>query len=124
MASTNVALTRALSIVGELEGIHHRVRTSDGWSNPEDNWLNAERELFWQPAVELCRKDGQFEVRAAVAGIEPKDLAVTITSGGLLIKGNGPHEHRAEKGTVHLCEFSRGELFRSVNFPEPFFRRG
>jgi HSP20 family molecular chaperone IbpA len=127
VAGTNVTLTRAPSLLDELERIHHRIReraydlfrTSDGWSNPEDNWLNAERELFWQPAVEVCQKGGRFEVRAAVAGVDPKDLAVTVTSEDLLIKGNGAHEHRADQGTVHLCEFSRGGLFRSVHFPEP-----
>jgi HSP20 family molecular chaperone IbpA len=58
-------------------------------------------------------------VRAAVAGVDPKDLAVTVTSDDLLIKGNGAHEHRAEMGTVHRCEFSGGTLFRSVHFPAP-----
>jgi HSP20 family protein len=127
VAGTTVTLTPAASLVDELERIRHRIserayelfRTSDGWNNPNDDWLNAERELLWQPAVELCQKDGRFEVRAAVAGVDPKDLAVTVTSDDLLIKGNGAHEHRAEMGTVHLCEFSGGTLFRSVHFPAP-----
>ena len=127
MAGDNVAVTCAPSIIDELERIHHRIserayeryRANDGWSTPDQNWLNAERELFWQPAVELCQRDGRFEVCAAVAGVDPKDLALTVTSEDLLITGNGAHEHRAERGTVHLCEFSRGGLLRSVHFPVP-----
>jgi HSP20 family protein len=126
VAGINVTLTRAPSLLDELEHIHHRIRErayemfrSSGRSNPDDNWLNAERELFWQPAVEVCQHDGRFEVRAAVAGVDPKDLAVTVTAQDLIIKGNGAHEHRADQGTVHFCEFSRGGLLRSVRFPEP-----
>jgi hypothetical protein len=55
MAGSTVTLTPAASHVDELERIHHRVsarayelfRTSHGWSNPTDDLLNAERELFW-----------------------------------------------------------------------------
>jgi HSP20 family protein len=75
--------------------------------------------LLWQPAVEVCQKNDRFEVRAAIAGVDPKDLAITVTSEDLLITGNGGHEHRAEQGTVHLCEFNRGRLFRSIHFPQP-----
>jgi HSP20 family molecular chaperone IbpA len=78
MAGSTVTLTPAASHVDELERIHHRVsarayelfRTSHGWSNPTDDLLNAERELFWQPAVELRQEDGRFELRAAVPGVD------------------------------------------------------
>ena len=50
-----------------------------------DNWLAAERELIWKPAIELTEKDNQFEIRVAVAGIDPKDLNVEVTSEGLLV---------------------------------------
>ena len=122
-----VGLIRTSSIVDELEQIHRRVserafelfRTSGSSNSPDENWLTAERELLWQPAVEMCQKDGEFEVRAALAVVDPKDVALTVTSEDLLIKGNGGHEHRPEQGTVHLCEFSRGQLFRPIRFPEP-----
>jgi HSP20 family protein len=121
-----VALTRTTTIADELAQVHHRIseraydlfRTSGSSNSPDQNWLTAERELLWQPAVEVCQKDGRFEVRAAVGGVNPKDLAVTVTSEDLLIMGNGAHEHGAKRGTVLMCEFSRGHLFRSIHFPE------
>jgi HSP20 family protein len=127
VARANVALTRTATIVDALEQVRHRVserayelfRTSGGSSSAEENWLTAERELLWQPAVEVCQKNGRFEVRAAIASVDPKDLAITVTSEDLLITGHDAHEHRAEQGTVHLCEFSRGRLFRSIHFPQP-----
>jgi HSP20 family molecular chaperone IbpA len=122
-----VALIRSSSIGEELEQVQHRIserayqlfRTGGGWSSAQENWLKAERELLWQPAVEVCQKDGRFVVRAAVAGVDAKELSVTVTPEDLLIKGNGAHEHHAETGTVHSCEFSGGQLFRWVRLPEP-----
>jgi HSP20 family protein len=126
MATTKVTLSQSASIVDQLEKIHDRIserayelfRTSDGRKNAEVNWLKAEQELLWQPAVEVCQQNGQFEVRAAVAGVNPKDLAVTVTSTDVLISGNHSHQHDANRGTVHLCEFSRGQLFRPIHLPE------
>ena len=73
--------------------------------------------LVWKPAVQLCQKDNQFEVLAAVPGVEAKDLDVQVTPDAVLIKVEIDHQHTAEKGTVRLCEFKQGKLFRSVHFP-------
>lgn len=81
-----------------------------------DDWLAAERETVWKPPIELVEKDDEFLVEAAIAGIAPKDLDVQVTPNGLLIQGNGAHAHRPGE-TVHACEFRRGRLFRTVEFP-------
>jgi HSP20 family molecular chaperone IbpA len=126
MAKTGIAVKRTESAVNELEQMYEQVRrrayelfrTSGPLPRqPADDWLTAERELVWRPAVEMRQMDSQFDVLAAVAGIEPKDLDVQVTPEDLVIKGNGAHEHGADAGTVHLCEFSRGQLFRAVHFP-------
>lgn len=81
-----------------------------------DDWLAAERERVWKPPVELVEKDGEFLVEAAIAGVLPKDLHVQVTAHGVLIQGNGAHQHRPGE-TVHACEFRPGRLFRTVEFP-------
>ena len=35
----------------------------------------------------------------------------------VLIKTDTPHQHGPE-GTVHVCEFGPGKIFRSIHFPE------
>ena len=80
--------------------------------------MNAERELVWKPAVELRQKDAQFEILAALPGVEAKDLDIQVTSEDVLIKADINHEHTTQEGAVHLCEFERGKLFRSIHFPE------
>lgn len=81
-----------------------------------DDWLAAEREHLWKPPIDLVEKDGEFLLEAAVAGVPATDLNVQVTPHGLLIQGNGLHQHRPGE-TVHRCEFRPGRLFRTVEFP-------
>ena len=82
------------------------------------DWLDAERQLVWKPAVELRQKDDQFEVLTATPGVEAKDLDVQVTPEDVLIKADVHHEHTREEGAVQICEFNSGKLFRSIHFPE------
>jgi HSP20 family protein len=83
-----------------------------------DDWLTAERELVWKPAIELAEKDNQFQVKVAVAGIDPKDIKVEVTGDDLLVKGETRSEKKEEKGDVYTSEFQSGSLFRSIHLPK------
>lgn len=127
MARGDIELRRADTVFDELDQLQKAIsrraydlfRTRGPlWGGPLTDWLAAERELVWKPSVELRQKDNQFEVFAALPGIEAKDLDVEVTPEDVLIKAETTHEHTVEKGTVHVCEFEGGKLFRSVHFPE------
>lgn len=127
MAKNGIALRKAETIFNELEQLHNAInrcaydlfrRRGNLWEGPLADWLNAERQLVWRPAVELRRKDNQFEVLAATPGVEAKDLDVQITAEDVLIKAAVSHKHTPEEGTVQRCEFNGGQLFRSIHFPE------
>jgi HSP20 family molecular chaperone IbpA len=125
VAKTDIQLRETDTIVEEIDRLHQAIsrRAHEFFRNktngsPLVDWLTAERELVWKPAVELRTKDGQFEILAAVAGVEPKDLDVQVTPEDVLIKANVDHEHTVEEGTVRMCEFVSGNLFRSVHLPE------
>jgi HSP20 family protein len=75
-----------------------------------EHWLDAERELVWKPAA--------FHVSVAIPGVDPKALDIEVSPDYLLIKAEVHHEHTADKGKVHACEFETGSLFRSVRFPK------
>jgi HSP20 family protein len=83
-----------------------------------EHWLDAERELVWKPAIELSEKDDAFHVSVAIPGVDPKALDIEVSPDYLLIKAEVHHEHTADKGKVHACEFETGSLFRSVRFPK------
>jgi HSP20 family protein len=116
------------SLLGELEAMQeqimrraHDIFSSRGgtWGRALDDWLTAERETVWRPAVELCEKDKEFTLEAAVAGVHPDELEVRVTPEAIQLMANTAHGHPAATGTVHLCEFQPGHLFRQIAFPQP-----
>jgi HSP20 family protein len=83
-----------------------------------EHWLAAEHELIWRPPIELTEKDNEFSLSIAVPGFDPKDIDIEVTPEHLLVKAEARHEHREERGHVHVCEFESGNLFRSIRFPK------
>lgn len=126
MARGNIDVKKVDTVFNELDRLHQTIRERaydlfrNGdtlWGSALRDWLTAERELVSKPPIELRQRDNQFEMLAALPGIEAKDLDVQITPEDVLIKADTPHEHGPE-GTVHVCEFGSGKIFRSVRFPE------
>jgi len=121
----NVPTTKKDSIVEELEQMHGRIarRAYDlfqgrsGSSDAFNDWLSAESELVWKPAVEVREHDGTLNV-AAIPGVEAKDITVEITPQDVVIKAATEHRHTETKGQVHRCEFTAGQLFRALPFPK------
>src|SRR5262245_42806877 len=58
-----------------------------------DNWAQAERELVWKPPFELCERDGNFVLTAALAGVEAKDIDIEVTPEDVVLKAENRHEH-------------------------------
>jgi HSP20 family protein len=84
-----------------------------------EDWIKAERETIWRPALEVRRTKNAFVVEAAVAGIDPKQFDVQVTPTELVLGAPVHHSDREQEGDVVLCEFANGPLFRSYKFPEP-----
>ena len=128
MARNGIELRKTGTILDELNRVQQQIserayelfRHRDGqWSDALADWLNAEHELVWKPAVELREKDDHFEVLAALPGVSAKDVDVQITPEAVLIQAETHHRHDASSGTVHACELKAGKAFRSVRFPSP-----
>ena len=84
-----------------------------------DDWLTAESEIIAVPPAELIEKDGTFEVKFAIGGIDSQDVRVMTSPDRVLVRSEARHECESESGTVHLCDFKSSlTVFRSVPFPE------
>ena len=83
------------------------------------DWLEAERETVWRPALEVVRTRDAFVVELAAAGIDPKQFDVRVTATELLVTADVHHSDREQEGAVILCEFANGPLFRNYTFPAP-----
>lgn len=123
-----VPIKKTQSIFDKIEKMQDRImrRAHDIFSTNGgifgkdiDDWLQAERELVWKPAIELEEKDGEFKLQVAVPGVDAKDIDIEVTAEDILIKADVKHEHTESKGEVHTCEFASGHLFRSIHLPQP-----
>ena len=123
---SHIAITQKTSSVDQLQRLHQRIahraydlfRGREGWGDASSDWFSAERELVQTPAVELRERDGAFALAAALPGVEAKDITVDITPQDVVIKATTEHRHTEDKGQVHRCEFTSGQIFRSLAFPK------
>jgi HSP20 family protein len=122
----NVAIRKTQSILDEWKEMQNHVmhraydifeRNGHPFGQDLEHWLQAEQELLWKPAIELQETDGHFVVEAAVSGVDPKDVNVEVTSEDIIVRAEVHHEHKEKKGTIHVCEFESGSLFRTIHLP-------
>jgi len=122
----NISMTQKDSIVDQLDLLHQRIASRayalfcsrEGWGDAFGDWISAEQELVAKPAVEVRENDGTFTISAALPGVEAKDITVDITPQDVVIKAVTVHEHTEEKGQIHHCEFTAGQIFRSLPLPK------
>ena len=87
--------------------------------NDVGDWLQAEREVFHVPEMELTETDGEFQLQLALPGFDAKDIRVAALAQAVIVEGETVHRHQHSNGTVHLCEFGERRVFRLVPFPKP-----
>ena len=80
-----VAIEKRESLLDEIRKVEERIlnRAYDIFrgngsifGKDLDNWLTAERELVWKPAVELKEKDNQFELQVFQRLVIEMELAL------------------------------------------------
>jgi HSP20 family molecular chaperone IbpA len=120
-----VAVHRVESVADEVDAMQRHIASRAEvlhdprrGGQPLDDWLAAERETIWRPALEVQQSNGAYVVEAALAGLEPRQIDVRVAPGDVLISANVHHRHQ-HTGDALLCEFSTGPLFRSYHFAHP-----
>lgn len=71
----------------------------------------------WSLALDVAEKDNQFVVQAAIPGINPDDLDISLSDNVLTIKGETKAETESDEGQYHLRERRFGSFCRSVQLP-------
>ena len=115
------------SLVSELAAMHeaiskraYEIFDNRGRSGEQDldDWLEAEHELTWAPAIELSQEDDALRLEVALAGFEPDELDVRLTADEVLIRSDRVHDDAESADSLYCCEFGRGQLFRRVHLPQ------
>ena len=68
--------------------------------------------------VDVLERNGSLVVRAAVPGINPNELDITIEKNVLTIKGEVTHQSTEENERIYRREVSHGAFARSIRLPE------
>lgn len=71
-----------------------------------------------QLAIDLFRRDGFFVVRAAVAGVSPEAISISVHDDLLTIRGERRHEETIDKDDWFHQECFWGAFSRSVILPD------
>lgn len=83
------------------------------------DWLQAEKEVFRVPDMELSEGEWAFQLEIALPGFDAGDIRVAALPDALIVEGQAAHQHRNTHGTIHLCEFGERRVFRRIPLPKP-----
>ena len=76
-------------------------------------WLRGE----WVPSLDVSETKDKVVVKAEAPGIDPKEIAISLKSGILTLKGEKKQEREEKDESYHLIERSYGSFSRSVRLP-------
>lgn len=86
------------------------------WGMPSMSDFGLPRENSL-PRVDVVEKDDEIVVRAEVAGVDKKDIDISMTENTLTIKGKTNHELREERGNYACAEIIHGSFSRTIGLP-------
>ncbi len=86
----------------------------DAFNAPVGKW---ERNAVWGFPLDVTENDETFTVKAAVPGMNPDDLDITLSDNVLTIKGETSSEKKWEDEKVHLQECRFGSFMCSISLP-------
>jgi HSP20 family protein len=101
-----------------FDDMRHMQRWMDRWWGPRISREDVELTTFDDAlAVDVFEKDGNLVVKAALPGVDPKDIDVNVTDGVLYIKAETKSETDVKEGDWHRQEFRYGKYARSFRMP-------
>lgn len=82
-----------------------------------DEWLQEDQSYEGQLAVDVYQKDDKIMVQAAMAGVKPENVEVTLNNDTLTIKGKRESKHQKEGSDYFIEECYWGGFSRSIILP-------
>lgn len=110
----NIVPIQPLNMLEEMEHMFENFIPS-GWMRPfrMDQSLAAET----IPRVDVIDQEDSIVVKAALPGVNKKDLEVSCTDHTVTIRSKTRSETREEKGEYYRHEISTGSYLRTVTLP-------
>src|SRR3989339_905796 len=71
----------------------------------------------FSPAMDIFEKDGNLVVKAQLAGIDPKNVEVTVENDVLTIQGTSEKKSEVDEKNYYRKEIHSGSFYRTVALP-------
>lgn len=71
----------------------------------------------WAPAVDISETDKEYVITAELAGIDGKDVEITVQNNVLTLRGERHDTKESKDAKHHLVETSYGRFSRSFSLP-------
>jgi HSP20 family protein len=72
----------------------------------------------WEPPIDILETERELSIIAALPGVEPQDLEITIDQGVLSIAGLRRLPATARVAAIHRLEIPYGRFQRRIELPE------
>lgn len=82
-----------------------------------DDWLAAERELFWKPPLRLEERRRALIARFHVPALRADEITLTVDAHHVILIGELKAGEPAPGVHVHVDEFRYGPVYRHVDLP-------
>jgi len=111
----------ALSPFEEMERMFGSVFPRAAGRTPQWEWPSwaemSGRAEAKVPKLDIVERDNDVMVRAEVAGVDKKDLDISVTDHTVTIKGCTKEEHKEEKDDYFRSEIKQGSFSRTSVLP-------
>ena len=77
----------------------------------------AAESMGWTPACDIFEDTDEVVIRAALAGVDPKDVDIRFENGTLTLRGERKMEKEDKKDNYHRVEMSYGAFTRTFSLP-------
>jgi HSP20 family protein len=113
-----MTISRRPSPFGELLSLRQAMDRlfEDSFVRPRGAWSSASGEAT-PLALDVSTTTDALVVEAALPGVRPDDVEITVEDGTLTIRGSAHNERREQDGDVLVQEIRRGDVSRSLSLP-------
>ena len=84
-----------------------------------NDWIQAEKELFFVPQAELSETDAEFKITVAVPGYEAANVQITAQPNEILLRGNAGERIEKNDEKVSYSEFAEKSMYRRFPLAAP-----
>lgn len=113
-----MTISRRPSPFGELLSLRQAMDRlfEDSFVRPRGAWSAGSSEGSALP-LDISTTSDELVIEAALPGVRPDDVDITVEEGTLTIRGTSQTERRDSEGDLLVHEIRRGEMSRSLSLP-------